>query len=539
MSTYNIDRFKKFFGQNFIYIKNFMRNVERYPEHTAIVDAENGKTWSYKQLNKEVNRLANTFLSIGVGPKDVVVYQLFNSFEFATIYLACQKIGAINCPINFRLASGETALILEDSKPRVFLYDESIAKESEKALKISKYKPQVTFKIKSPEFCEIVDKLSDEEPQLNLELNAFDEVTRLYTSGTTGLPKGVPINNINEILCAQDIIMHLGLSERDCILNLSPWFHRGGIHIGGPNPGLCAGASVVAMKGFMPKEALDIIEKYSVSVVVGVPTMFALLLEEQVKKRNDLSSLRAIVSMGAPLEKRLCIKLQEVFTPNVYNGYGTTETFWNTILKPEDLPEKAGSAGRSCIFDSVRVVNVYDDKLAEPDDMVEKNNEDEGEVIIQTFRTSLDYFGKQKDVDKKFYKGWFYTGDLAVWDKDGYITIRGRKDDMINVAGENIHPTQIEEAINECELVSDCAVVGVYDEKRGNRIAAYLVVKDKNVSLDEIKSFINNHPMISVFKRPRFYRIVDELPMTATGKKQHYKLREQAKEDLKNGLLIR
>jgi acyl-CoA synthetase (AMP-forming)/AMP-acid ligase II len=311
------------------------------------------------------------------------------------------------------------------------------------------------------------------------------------------------------------------------------------MYIGGPNPGLYVGASIIAMKGFLPKEALNIIHKYSVSVVIGVPTMFALLLEEQEKKKIDLSALKAVVSMGAPLEKRLCRKMQEVFTPNVYNGYGTSETFWNTLLKPEDLPEMAGSAGKSCIFDSIRVVKVYEEQFAEPDDTVANNSEEVGEVIIQTFKTSMDYFKKPEEVKRKFYKGWFYTGDLAVWDSKRYIYIRGRKDDMINVGGENIYSSQIEEAINECDLVSDCAVVGVYDEKRGNSIVAYVVGQDENISLDELKDFIKKHPMIPAYKRPRYYRIIEELPMTATGKKQHYKLREQAKKDLEKGLLLR
>ena len=539
MSSYNVKRFRNLFEENFIYINNFMRNVERYPDYTALIDGESGEVWTYTQLNETVNRLANAFLSKGVSAGDVVMYQLLNRPEFAFIYLACQKIGAVNCPINFRLASGETALILEDSQPKIFLYDEAFADESEKALEISRHKPEFSFKIKSPDFSKLYNDSAPKEPNTTFTPNAFEEVTRLYTSGTTGLPKGVPLNNINEILTAHDVIMHLGLSDKDRLLNLSPWFHRGGIYIGGPNPGLYVGASLVAMKGFLPKEALNIIQKYSVSVVIGVPVMFTLLIEEQEKKKIDLSSLKAVVSMGAPLEKKLCTKMQEVFTPNVYNGYGTSETFWNTALKPEDLPEMAGSAGKSCIFDSIRVVKVYEDKLAEPTDTVANNNEEVGEVIIQTFKTSMDYFKKPEEVKRKFYKGWFYTGDLAVWDSKRYISIRGRKDDMINVGGENIYPTQIEEAINECDFVTDCAVVGVYDEKRGNSIAAYVVGQDENISLDELKNFIKKHPMIPAYKRPRYYRIIEELPMTATGKKQHYKLREQAKEDLKKGLLLR
>ncbi|MGC8718928.1 MAG: class I adenylate-forming enzyme family protein, partial [Thermodesulforhabdaceae bacterium] len=356
---------------------------------------------------------------------------------------------------------------------------------------------------------------------------------------TTGRPKGVPVNNINEILTCFDTITNLRMTTDDVLLNLSPWFHRGGIHIAGPAPGLYLGATIASMRAFYPKPTLDAIQKYRISVIVGVPTMYKVMLEEQKKHPRDLSSLRALVSMGSPLDKALCIEMQEIFTPNVYNGYGTSETFWNTLLTPEELPEMAGTAGRASFFDEVRVARVYEDRLAEPEDTVAMDAQQVGEVIIRTLKSTYDYFQKPEEASKKVYKDWFYTGDLATWDERGFITIVSRKDDMIISGGENIYPVQIEEVIQEHPKVLYCAVVGVPDEVRGQAIVAYVVKKDESLTLEELKKFVASHPMLPPYKRPRYWRFVDALPMTATGKKQHYKLREQVLEDLKQGVLSR
>lgn len=267
--------------------------------------------------------------------------------------------------------------------------------------------------------------------------------------------------------------------------------------------------------------------------------MYKVMIEEQKKHPHNLSSLRGLVSMGSPLDRSLCIEMQNIFTPNIFNGYGTSETFWNTLLTPDDLPQMAGTAGKAVLFDEVRIIKVYEDRLAEPWETVKQDNQEVGEVIVKTLKGVYDYYNKPEEINKKVNKDWFYTGDLATWDEHGYITIVSRKDDMLIVGGENIYPVQIEEVIQEHPKVMHCAVVGVPDEVRGQAIVAYVVKKDESLTVDELKKFIAKHPMIPSYKRPRYWRFIDALPMTATGKKQHYKLRQQALEDLKNGLLLR
>ena len=217
--------------------------------------------------------------------------------------------------------------------------------------------------------------------------------------------------------------------------------------------------------------------------------------------------------MGSPLEKEACIRYQKELTPNIFNGYGTTETFWNCFLRPYDLPEMAGSAGRSCTDDEVRIVRVYDDKRAEPDDLVPMDGKTPGEIIIfPCYKSTLTYPGNEELTKDKFYKGWIYTHDLGTWDKNQFITVSGRKDDMIISSGENIYPAQVEEAINCHPSVADCIVTAVPDKARGEAVVAYVIPKDDSLTIKDLNKYCANHPDLSAYKCPRFYCFVDKIP---------------------------
>lgn len=173
----------------------------------------------------------------------------------------------------------------------------------------------------------------------------------------------------------------------------------------------------------------------------------------------DLSALKGIVTMGSPLDKRACIYFQSILTPNIFNGYGTTESFWNSFLRPYDLPDMAGSAGRACTDDEVLLVKTYEDRKAEPWELVAQDNEEVGEIIIKSpAKSAYCYYNNPSETEKRFYNGFLYTGDLGTWDENQYIHVVGRKDDMIISAGENIYPVQIEEVLQQNPRVSDCIV---------------------------------------------------------------------------------
>ena len=546
--TYDVGMFKDTFENEFTYIEGFLRNVHRYKNSRALTCPVRKKSWTYSEVDREVNRLTHALLNDHVHKRDVVMYQLYNCPEFLFLYLSPLKIGAINCPINFRLSYGETAYIIDDSKPKIYFYDAAISEVAEKALNTASHKPSKVVMVDSfgshkpfdgaISYNAYLEGESEEVPGIQRPSHIYDETTRLYTSGTTGMPKGVPLNNINEILSAHDVIMHFPLSPRDKTMNMTPWFHRGGLYSGGPNPTLYTGGEVVCLREFDPRKVLDYVQEYGLTFLIGAPVTLKGLCEEQERTPRDLRRLRGIVTMGAPLEKNSCIQFQKVLTPNIFNGYGSTEAFWNTFLRPYDLPDMAGSAGRSCTDDDVAVAKLYPDRLAEPDDHVAKDNTEVGEIIVKpTGKCAFDYINKADEAKKKFYKGWLYIGDLGTWNDEEFITVVGRKDDMIISGGENIQPVQVEEIINQCPKVLENVIVGMPDDKWGQMVVAYVVKRDSSLTADELDEFCRNHPMLARYKRPRYYSFVEKLPLTATGKKIHYKLKRQAVEDFAKGLL--
>lgn len=539
--TYDIEMFRDTFESRFTYLNGFLRNVSRFGNRPAMFDPRSGRRWTYRELNREVNRLAHALRSDGIGKNDVVMFALLNSPEFVFFYLAAHKIGAIACPVNYRQGAGEIALVIDDSTPRVFVYDAEFGELSSEALELCQNRPAVELVVGAEEgaslpagrkrYEDYVFEQPETDPPIDFEPHIYDETTRLYTSGTTNRPKGVPINNVNEVLSAHDVMMHFPLGPTDRTMNMTPWFHRGGIHSGGPCPTLYAGGEVVILRDFAPRTCLEYAQKYEISFLIGVPTIISMLARTQERSPFDLSALRGIVTMGAPFEKSACEKYMKLLTPNIFNGYGTTETFWNTFLRPFDLPDNAGSAGRSCTDDDVRLVALHPDgSRAEPDETVPHDSETPGEIIISSpAKSAFCYFNNEEMTKKKFYKGWLYTGDVGTWDENEFVTVSGRRDDMIVSAGENIYPAQIEAVLNDHPKVAESAVIGMPDKLRGEVVAAYIVPKDPSLTVEELKDYCTHSPMLSSYKWPRNYHIVESLPHTATGKLMHFKLRSYAK----------
>ena len=549
--TYDHSMFKETFESEFTWLNGFLRNVRRFGYKPAVIAPTEHKQWTYEELNADANRLANAMKRSGVQKSDVVTFQLFNCPQFLFTYIGSQKLGAIANPVNFNLSAGETAEIITHNRAKVYLYDSEIVGTAVKAIEMSAHKPDVIVAVhnsskefKLPEghvlYEDYIKGASDEDLPIDFAPHIYDEIVRLQTSGTTGTPKGVPLNNINEVLSAHDVIMHFPLSPTDVTMNMTPWFHRGGLHSGGPTPTLYAGAALVIMRTFNPKTTLSYVERFGISFLTGVPSVLTLLASRQEKHPKDISSLKGIITMGSPLEKEACIRFQKALTPNIYNGYGTTESFWNTFLRPYDLPEMSGTAGRSCTDDEVRIVKVYEDKKAEPDETVPFDNATEGEIIIKCpAKSTYCYANNPQATEEKFYKGWMYTGDIGTWDKRQFVTVAGRKDDMIISKGENIYPARIEEVLNSHPKVAECIVTGVPDSTRGECVAAYVIPEDDSLTVQELLDFCDASPNISKYQSPRYYRFVKTLPRTATGKKQHFVIKKQAKEDLAAGLLLK
>jgi acyl-CoA synthetase (AMP-forming)/AMP-acid ligase II len=538
--------FRTIFESRYTWIEGFMRNVRRYGDKLAMIDPESNRKWTYAELNQECNKLCNSLIFDGLKKGDVIMLQLVNCPEFAFAYVAAHKSHAVCCPVNFRLKPGELAFNIDDSKPMAIIFNEANRDDVLEALKMTKHQPKRLIVVdgktdnKVSSYKDYTFHKNAKEPVFPYDYNIYDETTRLYTSGTTGFPKAVPLTSINEVLSAHDVMIHFPMNYRDVTMNTTPWFHRGGLHCAGPCPAFYAGATIVVMSKFNAEITLKYVGQYKISFIVGVPTVLEELADNQERKGYDISALKGIVTMGSPLERSACIRYQHVLTPNIYNGYGTTETFWNTFLRPFDLPENAGTAGASCVDDDVRVVKIYDDRRAEPNDLAEKDGVEVGEVIISSpAKSPYKYANNVGETDRKYANGFIYTNDLATWDKNQFITIVGRKDDMIISSGENIYPTEVEGVLNMHPKVKDCIVTSVPDKMRGQIVTAYIVRDDMSLTPEELDEYCKESPNIANFKRPRFYRFVAQIPFNATGKKLHVRIKETALDDLRNGLLYR
>lgn len=523
-----------------------MRNVRRYGDRKAMIWPLKDKEWTYAELNGEVNRFVHRLREDGLRKGDVIMLQLLNCPAFVFAYIAAHKSHTVNCPVSYRLSPGELAYVIRSSRPQVFMLDSAHKNDVLEAIKLSGWTPRrliITDGESDDEIISYNDYVagaSISEPSTDSPYNIYDETTRLYTSGTTGHPKAVPLTSINEVLSSHDVMIHFPMNYRDITMNTTPWFHRGGLHCAGPCPTFYAGATLVIMDKFDAVATLEYIERYKITFVIGVPTVLEKLSDEQERQGYDISALHGIVTMGSPLERAACMRYQKILTPNIYNGYGTTETFWNTFLRPFDLPENAGTAGASCVDDDVRVVKVYEDRRAEPDDIVAKDGKEVGEVIISSpAKSPYCYSDNPEETEKKYHAGFLYTGDLATWDSKQFITVVSRKDDMIISSGENIYPVEIEAVLKTHPKVKECMVTSVPDKMRGQIVTAYIIRKDDSLTPEELDAFCKASPDIASFKRPRYYRFVSQIPFNATGKKLHFKMKEIAADDMRNGLLYR
>ncbi|MFI8687218.1 fatty acid--CoA ligase [Rossellomorea sp. NPDC077527] len=504
----------------------FDQTVEKFRNKEAIVEEKTGKRLTFGEWRDEVHRVANALLDAGVKKGDRVSTYLFNTLELANVYFACGKIGAVINPINFRLKGQEIQYILKDAKPKVVIVEESLIKPIEG---ISQDFPQTLFWYVGediPSFAqsyhETVGSCSRDLEHMTVE--ETDVYAIMYTSGTTGRPKGVVHRHRD--MAEQSLICTsvMGITPNDIGLVTAPMFHCAELHCCFL-PRVQVGAKNIIVHQFQPHIVLDVIQREKVTTLFAAPTMWNMLLQHGVEE-YDTSSLRIGLYGAAPMAPVLVRTLHEKMKIDLIQAYGQTEmgpavTF---LLQDEQLT-KTGSAGRAAFNHEIRVVRPNENGPSEPEDICKPG--EVGEIIVRGSCTMLKYFNRVEATEKALYKGWYHSSDLGYLDEEGYLYVADRVDDMVISGGENVYPREVEDALHAHEDVLDVAVLGQPDERWGEQVIAVVVSNNASLTSEHLDHFLKSGDLLADYKRPREYRFVEELPRNASGKIQKFLLREK------------
>ncbi|WP_203363779.1 fatty acid--CoA ligase [Bacillus sp. REN10] len=510
----------------------FELTVQQYAEKEALYDERSGNRYTYKQWNEEVNKLAHAFRQEGVQKGDIISTYLYNREELATAYFACCKIGAVFNPINFRLMAEETAYILKDAQPKIVLFEQAL---EDQITAIESRFPQTAFWYTDEDtpsyavnYHQKIKHQSTEKPIA--DVNENDLYAIMYTSGTTGRPKGVMHKHRDMIEQSQELIWATKLSSRDRGLVTAPMFHCAELHCAFL-PRIHVGGSNVILHQFHPQKVLSLIQQEQITKFFAAPTMWNMLLQEDLSQ-YDTSSLTLGLYGAAPMAPALVRACQEKIGVRFVQAYGMTEMGPAiTFLMEDEQITKAGSAGRALLNHEIRIVRTREEQPSDPNDIAAPF--EPGEIIVRGPSMMMGYFNRPEATERALDQGWYHSGDIGYFDPEGYLWIADRVDDMIISGGENIYPREVEDVLFEHEGVLDAAVIGEPDETWGEKVIAFIVKKEKVVTAEELEELCKNSPKLADYKRPRAYIFVEELPRNASGKIQKFVLRQQLEEQAK------
>jgi long-chain acyl-CoA synthetase len=491
------------------------------PTREALAYPERDRRLSFGEWNSRVNQLANALHAEGVEHGDKVATVAMNGTEPVTTYFAALKLGAVYVPLNFRLAKSEIQYILDDSDSVVCVYDDELEQQMPSLDDLTTVETYVAVGGDGDHesFESFLSGISDEPPST---VEEEDDAIILYTSGTTGRPKGVVHSHSSIELVTMSFAM-LYQYDRERALVITPLYHGSGIHVH-LLPILYTEGTGVIVRDFTPQRALELMETEEITSLFGVPAQYNAMLQEATDE-YDLSALEKAGYGGAPMAREVVLKVFDTFTDKLYNNYGMSEGGpWGTALRPERHAEKAGSAGLPSYNCDMRLVA----PTGTADDVIDKADE-VGEILFTgpSFR-NMRYYNMPDRTEESFEydansKKWYRTGDLGRLDENGYLYFVDRKDDMINSGGENIYPREIEEVLYQHPDVVEAGVVGAPDDEMGQRVVAYIVGDVTTTKLDE---FCKDNDDLANFKRPREYVFRDELPRNPSGKLLRRELRD-------------
>ncbi len=491
------------------------RRARKSPHRVAVT--YEGRQWTYGQLHERVLRLAHALRGLGVRRGDRVAYLGANHPAFLETLFAAGTLGAVFVPLNTRLAGPELAHCLSDSAGDVLVY----APEQERT--VTDIRDQLALRhvvaLGGPTDAGsgYEDLLAGHEPEpIDEPVAGDDPCMIMYTSGTTGRPKGATLTHTNITWNSINVLVDTDLAGDEVALICAPLFHTAGLNMI-CLPTLLKGGTAVLVPAFDAERMLELVETRRVTFMFGVPAMFNAMAASPRWPGTDLSSLRILTCGGAPVPEPT-IRTYQQRGLTFLQGYGLTETAPGALfLASQDALAKAGSAGMPHFFTDVRVVR---------DDMTEVEPDEKGEIVVQGPNVMTGYWGLPDATASVFSDGaWFHSGDVAVADEDGYFYVVDRLKDVIISGGENVYPAEVEDVLYHHPDVADVAVIGVPDQRWGEVGRAVVArTPDAQATEWEILDFL--HGRLANYKIPKSVRFVDELPRNASGKVLKKQLRE-------------
>jgi fatty-acyl-CoA synthase len=464
-------------------------------------------------MNERANRLANWLRhEASIGKGDRVGMVALNGIEYLDAFFACGKLGAIFVPYNWRLHPRELADVINQTSPRVLIYSDefkdSTARVRPECPSVIHYLHIEGESIEGSRNYETTLQRASADPVTNEEVNEDDTVCLLFTGGTTGLPKAAQISYRMIAWNTLNTIIH-ELNREDITITHTPMFHTGGLLVY-TIPLLTIGGTVIIMRRWDSDEMLALIEREQVTMFFCTPTQYQQMLQSPRFKTTDFSSVRFMTSGGAPLPVPLIQAWRAAHDVPFKQGFGMTE-FGPGIFSmgPEYAISKAGSIGRPNYFVETRLVD--DQNRPVPVGQV-------GELVLKGPSMFSGYFNNpEATVEAIDDEGWFYTGDLARMDEDGFYYIVDRKKDMFISGGENVYPVEIEKVLYEHPAVAQCAVIGVPDEKWGEVGKAFVMLKpNATATAEELIEFLRRR--LARYKVPKSVEFMESLPLSSAGK---------------------
>jgi long-chain acyl-CoA synthetase len=472
-----------------------------YPDHLAV--RLDDTILTYAQLDRACARVTHLLRAHGLEPGDRVGVMLPNVPQFAVVYYGVLRAGGVVVPMNPLLKEREVEYYLRDSGARYLFgwYEISTA-----TMDAARAAGADLITVAPGEFERRIEGL---EPEPDIASRAADDTAIiLYTSGTTGHPKGAELTQANLTRNAQvTATTLLGLEPTDVILGCLPFFHAFG-QTCCLNAAVQAGSTIILLARFDPSRALDIIAADGVTVFEGVPTMYSALLEQQARQARDIGSLRLGISGGAALPVETLRRFEAAFACPILEGYGLSETSPVASFNHPDKERKVGSIGTPIAGVEFRLIDDdgRDSAVGEP-----------GEIAIRGHNVMKGYWRKPDETAAVFTDGWFKTGDIARVDDDGYYYIVDRKKDLIIRGGFNVYPREVEEVLYEHPAVLEAAVIGLPHESLGEEIGAAVALREgRSASPAELQAFVKER--LAAYKYPRRVWLVDSLPKGPTGK---------------------